>query len=305
MRPRLLALPLVMSMVLAAEARAECMAPAPAIFPLGDVVGPRPTLYRFAPRYQADRPVAVVDAAGEPVAFTLTDVSTPGADLRVMRMTVAADGGRFTVRDGAYTARTFEVQPAAPAGPRPLAVEEVTWIEDAWTCSHTRGLAVAFRSEGVVAVRARWSDGFEALVPPSDRAFFHHGAMGGELDPQALRALLGHPNCVENVIPERYIERLDVELWAIYGDGTEQEIPLKRKAAEPAPPPPAPAPAVESTPWVCGTSLLMVQRQREAAAAAARRAKARWLIGGAGLLGALVTVALVLLVRRRRVTAIP
>lgn len=287
---------LLLLCVTAAEARAECMAPSPAIFPLGDVVPADPWMFAFVPAYQADATVHVAHADGTAPEIHVLDVSTPETGVKVWRIAVKTTRD-FTMRIGEHGApRSFAVLPRNPQLQRTVDVEGVEFIDEAWTCSHTTGLAISLRGVQVSAVRARWSDGTEVLVPPNDRGFFMYGAMGGEIDPAALRVLLGHPNCVANVIPDRYIGRRDVTLTALFSDGKELEVPLERKQAEPEPP---------RTDHVCGYAYAEqqrraqeLQRQRDA------HSHAPWWIAGAAGIGGLVTMALVLLVRRRRITAV-
>ncbi len=242
--PVFLAVPLVLD---AGGAAAECAMPRPATFPMDASLPPRPVLYRFELAYGAPAALRIEGPHG-PVPFTTRDVSSTD-DIRVteIRVDASADTGSITVSGGEYDVpRTYAIDARASlrAHVAPV-VEEVAWRDDAWTCSHTSGLGVNARGTGVAAFRAVWPDGIEALVPASDSAFFWSQAMGGEIDPAALRAFLGHPSCVGNLIPTAKIGKLDVRLYARYADGTELEVELPREQAEPQPQPQR----QESAPW--------------------------------------------------------
>lgn len=279
----------VSALVTPRVAEAQCMAPGAALFPLTDRVPPLPTLYRYEVAWAAAAPIRV-EGPGGPVPFTARDVST-SKDLRVTAIAVDARAGSFTVHGGGYGApRTFTVDAGVRFEERiPRWTDaDIAWVDEAWTCSHTRGLVIKLRAPGAVAFRASWPDGHRELVPPHDSEFMI-SAMGGKLDPADARVFLGHPNCVTDLIDPAYIGRRDVGLVAIYPDGSEGVVGEPsaigcgfREADgrnivgfEPTYGPAAPpAPAARPTPMT-------------------------WAIAAAALLGALTTVLLVLLVRRR------
>jgi hypothetical protein len=154
----------------------------------------------------------------------------------VRELRVGATSGTFVVHgeDGepprTYTIGGFE-KPSAPP-----VVESVTWMNDAWTCSHSTGFVVEARGPGVVAFRVEWPGHVDSIVPAHDR-YFWVGPMGGEMDPSALRAFLGHPSCVADLIPAENIGRRDFRLFAKYADGSELEVELPREQAQPQPQP--------------------------------------------------------------------
>jgi hypothetical protein len=286
-------------------AYAQCMAPSPAMFPLGHAVPPRPLIYVFAPPYADADPIRI-DGPGGPIPFASRDVSTYEG-VRITELRVDARRGWFVVRAGEHGApRRYEIE--SPPPPPPIgAPDAIAWEHSEWTCSHTTGLAIDLRAPGVVAFRVRWGAHVE-LVPPNARAFFM-SAMGGEIDPAALHVFLGHPSCVGNLIDPAFIGRRDFDLTAIYSDGSEQEVPLPREAesAKPADPPPAPPPspaaspdALSEPPEAANRRAAHGGRQSRASSPVAERMAA-----AAGAIGALVTVILVLLVRRRRAVAVP
>lgn len=230
-RITLLAIPAALGLGLdVGSAAAECAMPGPALFPDAEVLPPNPVLYRFELAWTEPAALRVEGASG-PVPFTVTDVSATDA-VRVQEIRVAATNGSFTVHGGAYeTPATYRIDPGWTRPAKAPAVEGVSWVEDAWTCSHSVGLVIEARGQGVVAFRAEWNGGgASAIVPPNDGYFWR--MMGGERDPAALRAFLGHPSCVANLIPQHLIGRKDVRLHARYADGSEVEVELPRAAAE-------------------------------------------------------------------------
>ena len=199
------------------------------MFPDAEPLPPSPVLYRFELAY-VKAPTLRIEGPRGPVSFTVKDVSITDA-IRVTEIHVDATSGSFTVHGAEYEApRTYAIARSATVYAAPE-VEGVSWVEEAWTCSHTLGLVIEARGRGVVAFRAQWTDGFEAILPPNDRHFWT-AMMGGELDPAELRAFLGHPNCVGNLIPDRMIGRKDVRLFARYADGSEREVVLPRAQPE-------------------------------------------------------------------------
>jgi hypothetical protein len=269
-------IPLLVGLVAhAGEAAAECAMPSPAMALETAPVPPNPVLYRFELGYRDAAPLRIEDAKGAAVPFTEKDVSSVDG-MRVRELHIAATSGTFTVHGEEYGGpRTYRVAAARTAYAAPV-VEGVSWVESAWTCSHETGLVVEARGEGVVAFRVVWSSGGAALVPPNDRYFWSR-PMGGEVDPAALRAFLGHPNCVTDLIPHDRIGRKDFQLFARYADGTEREVALPRAATPPPPPQEQAAPA-QPTPW-------------------------RIAVGTAVSLAALISLSTLVVARRRRQNA--
>lgn len=221
----LLVLPFVLGLV-ARSAGAECAMPTPALFPEAATVPPNPVLYRFELTW-ADPPALRVEGEEGPVPFTVTDVSATSA-VRVQELRIVAERGTFTVHGGMYeTPVTYRIEPGWTRPTRAPVVEGVHWVQEGWTCSHSVGLVIVARGTDVVAFRAAWGGGgVSAIVPANDGSFWK--MMGGERDPAALRAFLGHPNCVADLIPNAMIGRKDVRLFARYADGSEVEVELPR-----------------------------------------------------------------------------
>jgi hypothetical protein len=230
----------------AAPAAAECAMPNPAMSPAPGTVSIAPTIYRFELAYGEAAPLRV-DGPDGPVSFTTRDLSATDG-IRVTAIHVEASRGPITIHAGAgESEETYRYELGHPPAPAAPAVESVTWVQDAWTCSHSRGLSIAMRGAGVAAFRARWSDGVEAIVPAHDRMFWTRmtDAIGGEIDPAEANAFLGHPNCLADLVPTSHVDRRDLSLFAIYPDGTELEVELPRgPAADAATPPEVPPPPV-------------------------------------------------------------
>jgi hypothetical protein len=292
--------PLVVSAVAAVAmfapptaARAECAMPSPALFPQGDRVPPNPVLYHFAPKWIEASPLRAVGADGVTIPLTITDASDSTADLRVTRVQVHARSRSFTITGGTYDVpRTFHIDETyrpVPLGTF-LAPGDSEWISEAWTCSHTLGRRITARSEGVVAAEVIWPEGGSTIVPPNERAFWT-AMMGGEIDPAELSIFLGHPNCLtDTVAADRArtpVEQLTIRVH--YANGQFGYIFGK-------------TPPLPDDDW-CQVIDPESLAPRPTVAAAPR--DRRWIIAGAGGIGALVTIALVLLVRRRRAVAVP
>lgn len=214
-----------------ASAEAECAMPHPAMPPDGTVLPPNPVLWRFEPSYRAPTSLRIAGADGRPLEYTGSYVSVSNT-VRAYEYRIDVTSGSFTVHGEedepphTYTIGGF-TKPTAPP-----VVESVTWVDDAWTCSHSLGLVIEARGAGVVAFRASWpSSGYRDWVIPANDRHFWSREMGGEIDPSALRAFLGHPSCVENLIGTELIGRRDVRLFAIYADGSELEVELPRAGA--------------------------------------------------------------------------
>jgi hypothetical protein len=249
MRGTVLVCLLAVNVVNAASAEAECAMPAPAMFPEAETVPPNPVIYRFELEFAAASPLRIVGSDGRAIAHTASVIGSRSYT-RVTEIHVAATSGTFTVRGGDYDVpKTYRIAPSTKPHVAPV-VESVSWVEAAWTCSHTLGLVIDARGADVAAFRVVWSDGYQEIVPANDTAFWSN-MMGGERDPNALRAFLGHPNCVANLIDDSYIGRRDFSMFALYADGTELEVELTRE-----PPPVRPERAAQ--PRVEGPTLVLV-----------------------------------------------
>jgi hypothetical protein len=221
---------LVVNAVNASSAEAECAMPAPATFPEAETVPPNPVIYRFELEYAAAPTLRIVGSDGRPIDYTASFLG-PHRDIRATEIHVAATSGSFTVSGGDYDVpKTYRIAPSTKPHVAPV-VDGVSWVHESWTCSHTLGLVIEARGADVAAFRVVWSNGYEEIVPANDTAFWSN-MMGGERDPNALRAFLGHPNCVGNLINDSYIGRKDFVMYARYADGTELEVELPREPGE-------------------------------------------------------------------------
>lgn len=233
--PAVLGLGLVVGLGIGA-ASAECAMPMPAMSAEAVALPPNPVIYRFEPSYRAPTNLRIEGPDGTPLEWTGSHRG-PSSTIRAREIHVKATSGTFTVRGEDYEpVRTYTIggfeTPSAP----PI-VESVSWVEDAWTCSHSLGFVVEARGADVVAFRVDFGPQYaDWVLPPNDRYFWTR-EMGGEIDPAALRAFLGHPNCVENLIPDMLIGRKNFRLFAKYADGSELEVELPRADSQPQPQP--------------------------------------------------------------------
>jgi hypothetical protein len=292
MRGSVLVCLFAVSAVNIAAAQAECAMPAPATFPEAETVPPDPVIYRFELEYAAAPALRIVDGHGQPVEYTASFLG-PHRDIRATEIHVAATSGTFTVSGGDYDVpKTYTIAPALATTHAAPVVEGVTWVQSSWTCSHEIGMVIDARGADVAAFRVVWSNGYDEIIPANDTAFWSRMS-GGERDPSALRAFLGHPNCVGNLINDSYIGRKDFQLFARYTDGTELEVQLPRQQAT-------------------GNRQQATGNGEEGRVRPARAAQARVegrtavLIGLMGLSG-LVTISTLVLAfrRRRRTTMVP
>ncbi|HUQ01382.1 MAG TPA: hypothetical protein VM261_02755 [Kofleriaceae bacterium] len=271
------------------SADAECAMPDPVTAPEAQIVPPDPVIYRFDLQYAAP-PVLTIEGPDGPMRYTASGVG-PHNDIRAMEIHIEATSGSFTVSGGDHDVpKTYVIGPVKP--PVAPVVESVQWMESSWTCSHERGFAIDARGADVAAFRVVWSNGYEELIPPNSTAFFSRMS-GGERDPNALRAFIGHPNCVGNLVNDHYIGRKDFRLFARYSDGTELEVELPREPQPPPPPPPQPQPQPQTKP----------QPQPQAKPAPPSRGElAPWKVGVAAAMSiaALSSVSTLLVARRRR-----
>jgi hypothetical protein len=274
---------------LAASAEAECAMPAPATFPEAETVPPDPVIYRFEMEYAAAPVLSIVGGDGRAIEYTASIVG-PHRDIRATEIHVAAKRGTFTVSGGEYDVpKTYRIAAATKPHVAPV-VDGVSWVQSSWTCSHEIGMVVEARGADVAAFRVLWSNGYDELIPANDTAFWSRMS-GGERDPNALRAFLGHPNCVGNLIDDRYIGRKDFQLFARYADGTEMEVELPRE-------PEARQPGTANREPGTGNGGAPVRPER------AKRVEGRMaaLIALMGLSGMVTISTLVLAYRRRRRT---
>lgn len=237
--PAVLGLGLVVGLGVGA-ARAECTMPVPAMSAEAVALPPNPVIYRFEPSHRPASYLRIEGPDGTPIEYTASHRG-PSSTIRAREIHVKATSGTFTVRGEdfepvrTYTIGGFE-KPSAP----PVA-ESVSWIDDAWACSYSLGFVVAARGPDVVAFRVDFGPAYADWVLPPNDGYFWTREMGGEIDPAALRAFLGHPSCVENLIPGVLIGNKNLRLFAKYGDGSELEVELPR-AWPPQPPPQPPQP---------------------------------------------------------------
>jgi hypothetical protein len=275
----------------ATSAEAECAMPASVTFPEATTLPPNPTIYRFDLESVTGTYALRIEGPNGPLEWTGSSLG-PHRDIRATEIQVQATSGTFTVSGGDYDVpRTYTIAQETKPHVAPV-VDGVSWVQESWTCSHTIGLVIEAHGADVAAFRVLYSNGYDELLPPNDQAFWAR-MMGGERDPNALRAFLGHPNCIGNFIPEYYIGKKDFRLFAKYADGTELEVELPREKVQPQQQPPQPAP-------------VHPERAAKPRVEGGRRITRMALLGVFSL-SALVTVSTLVLAfrRRRRTTLVP
>jgi hypothetical protein len=216
----------------ARSASAMCGTPSTTFSPpTGTVLPATGTVYLFVTkmRYETPPPLRFeVDGA----RFTARRVaSTPVYD--VVRVDLVASGREVVIRwksQKEYDATEVRYPIGVPE-PGSARVTAVTELHDAWSCSHTDSINIEVLGN-TIAYRLDWSDG-ESDVLPALMERRPERLLPGHDDWMIQWIEIGYASCLGNTVdPEPLATARDLQLTALFADGSERRFPPSRARLE-------------------------------------------------------------------------